>query len=166
MVSFFFHRSNKLKTFYQSVSDTIPILENLSAALLHSEYENALERALALSTCPVVPFFGAFLRELRDVVALNSKVRKQSSNDFLLLISNCLFTKEINCKYVRKIQCLFLCFYIEFLISQNLRTVGPFLDNSYMENGTFVETNLVVDFFKLNFLLWKIRNLFNFWFSI
>ncbi|XP_051171647.1 1-phosphatidylinositol 4,5-bisphosphate phosphodiesterase epsilon-1-like isoform X1 [Leptopilina boulardi] len=60
-------KSNKLKPFWQSVNEPLPVLEYLSSALLSSEYEHALARALAMSECPVVPFFGAFLRELREV---------------------------------------------------------------------------------------------------
>lgn len=49
-------------------------MEYLSSALLSSEYERALARALAMPECPVVPFFGAFLRELREVIACETKV--------------------------------------------------------------------------------------------
>jgi hypothetical protein len=45
------------------------VLDFLSAALLSAEYERALGRALAMPECPVVPFFGAFLRELREILA-------------------------------------------------------------------------------------------------
>ncbi|XP_074103841.1 1-phosphatidylinositol 4,5-bisphosphate phosphodiesterase epsilon-1 isoform X1 [Cotesia typhae] len=67
-------KSNKLKPFWQSVNEPLPVLEYLSSALLSSEYERALARALAMPECPVVPFFGAFLRELREVI---SSVNKQ-----------------------------------------------------------------------------------------
>ncbi|KAG7213017.1 hypothetical protein KM043_002353 [Ampulex compressa] len=66
-------KSNKLKPFWHSVNEPIPVLEYLSSALLSSEYEQALARALAMPECPVVPFFGAFLRELREVIASETK---------------------------------------------------------------------------------------------
>ncbi|XP_015590026.1 1-phosphatidylinositol 4,5-bisphosphate phosphodiesterase epsilon-1 isoform X2 [Cephus cinctus] len=66
-------KSNKLKPFWQSVNEPLPVLEYLSSALLSSEYERALARALAMPECPVVPFFGAFLRELREAIASASK---------------------------------------------------------------------------------------------
>jgi len=47
----------------------LPLLDFLSAALLSAEYERALGRALAMPECRVVPFFGAFLRELREILA-------------------------------------------------------------------------------------------------
>lgn len=68
------YRCHKLKPFWQSVNDPVPVLENLSSALLSPEYESALARSLAMPECPVVPFFGAFLRELREVIAFESKV--------------------------------------------------------------------------------------------
>lgn len=70
------YRSNKLKSFWHDeIKDThIPVMEYLSSALLSSEYERALARALAMPECPVVPFFGAFLRELREVIACEIKV--------------------------------------------------------------------------------------------
>ncbi|XP_066257407.1 1-phosphatidylinositol 4,5-bisphosphate phosphodiesterase epsilon-1-like isoform X2 [Euwallacea similis] len=66
-------KSNKLKPFWLSITekDTLPILNFLSAALLSAEYDRALSRALAMAECPVVPFFGAFLRELREILASN-----------------------------------------------------------------------------------------------
>ncbi|XP_015436993.1 PREDICTED: 1-phosphatidylinositol 4,5-bisphosphate phosphodiesterase epsilon-1-like, partial [Dufourea novaeangliae] len=66
-------KSSKLKPFWHTVSEPIPVLESLSSALLSAEYEFALARALAMPECPVVPFFGAFLRELREVIATESK---------------------------------------------------------------------------------------------
>ncbi|XP_020282205.1 1-phosphatidylinositol 4,5-bisphosphate phosphodiesterase epsilon-1-like [Pseudomyrmex gracilis] len=67
-------KSNKLKMFWHSVNDcTPPVMGYLSDALLSCEYERALGRALAMPECPVVPFFGAFLRELREVIARETK---------------------------------------------------------------------------------------------
>ncbi|XP_053623157.1 1-phosphatidylinositol 4,5-bisphosphate phosphodiesterase epsilon-1-like isoform X2 [Plodia interpunctella] len=63
-------KSNKLKAFWFSISDEpIPVLDFLSAALLSAEYERALGRALAMPECRLIPFFGAFLRELREILA-------------------------------------------------------------------------------------------------
>lgn len=45
------------------------MLEFLSTALLSVEYDRALGRALAMPECRVVPFFGAFLRDLRDILS-------------------------------------------------------------------------------------------------
>ncbi|XP_076673578.1 1-phosphatidylinositol 4,5-bisphosphate phosphodiesterase epsilon-1 isoform X1 [Andrena cerasifolii] len=70
-------KSNKLKPFWHSVDEPVPVLKNLSTALLSSEYECALARALAMPECPVVPFFGAFLRELREVIASESQEGKE-----------------------------------------------------------------------------------------
>ncbi|CAB0031787.1 unnamed protein product, partial [Trichogramma brassicae] len=66
--------SQKLKGFWTSVNEgNVPVLDFLSSALLSSEYDVALERALSMPECPVVPFFGAFLRELREVISHSSK---------------------------------------------------------------------------------------------
>ncbi|KAK0071089.1 hypothetical protein PV325_013556, partial [Microctonus aethiopoides] len=77
--------SPKLKPFWQSVNEPLPVLEYLSSALLSSEYERALSRALAMPECPVVPFFGAFLRELREV--LTSITKKPKSNSEVSMVS-------------------------------------------------------------------------------
>ncbi|XP_072943181.1 1-phosphatidylinositol 4,5-bisphosphate phosphodiesterase epsilon-1-like [Epargyreus clarus] len=62
-------KSNKLKSFWFSISDEpLPTLDFLSAALLSAEYERALGRALAMPECRLIPFFGAFLRELREIL--------------------------------------------------------------------------------------------------
>ncbi|XP_013163517.1 PREDICTED: 1-phosphatidylinositol 4,5-bisphosphate phosphodiesterase epsilon-1-like [Papilio xuthus] len=64
------HKSKKLKAFWFTVSDEpLPVLDFLSAALLSAEYERALGRALAMSECRLIPFFGAFLRKLREILA-------------------------------------------------------------------------------------------------
>lgn len=64
-------RSNKLKPFWLSITEkeSLPVLDFLSAALMSAEYERALGRALAMPECQVVPFFGAFLRELREILS-------------------------------------------------------------------------------------------------
>lgn len=70
-LTFFFSRSNKLKPFWLSITEkeTLPVLDFLSAALQSAEYDRALSRALAMAECPVVPFFGAFLRELEEIIS-------------------------------------------------------------------------------------------------
>ncbi|XP_024084473.1 1-phosphatidylinositol 4,5-bisphosphate phosphodiesterase epsilon-1-like isoform X1 [Cimex lectularius] len=64
-------KSNKLKPFWLSITEKepVPTLDFLSAALLSVEYERALNRALAMPECRVVPFFGSFLRDLRDILS-------------------------------------------------------------------------------------------------
>ncbi|XP_014229016.1 1-phosphatidylinositol 4,5-bisphosphate phosphodiesterase epsilon-1-like [Trichogramma pretiosum] len=72
-------KSQKLKGFWTSVNEgNVPVLDFLSSALLSSEYDVALERALSMPECPVVPFFGAFLRELREVISHSSKQSSES----------------------------------------------------------------------------------------
>lgn len=75
-ISFFF-RSNKLKPFWLSITEkeSLPVLDFLTTALMSVEYDRALSRALAMAECPVVPFFGAFLRELREILETPSLVR-------------------------------------------------------------------------------------------
>ncbi|XP_011137962.1 1-phosphatidylinositol 4,5-bisphosphate phosphodiesterase epsilon-1 [Harpegnathos saltator] len=60
-------KSNKVNPFWNIVREPI-LLDNLSKDLLSCEYELALARALAMPECPVVPFFGAFLREIRSLI--------------------------------------------------------------------------------------------------
>ncbi|KAK4881726.1 hypothetical protein RN001_005045, partial [Aquatica leii] len=73
-------KSNKLKPFWLSITEkeTLPILDFLSAALLSAEYDRALSRALSMAECPVVPFFGAFLRELREILAAQPTMHDHS----------------------------------------------------------------------------------------
>ncbi|CAG9789783.1 unnamed protein product [Diatraea saccharalis] len=72
-------KSNKLKAFWFSISDEpLPALDFLSAALLSAEYERALGRALAMPECRLIPFFGAFLRELREILAATPALTSHS----------------------------------------------------------------------------------------
>ncbi|XP_059056599.1 1-phosphatidylinositol 4,5-bisphosphate phosphodiesterase epsilon-1-like [Achroia grisella] len=72
-------KSNKLKAFWFSISDEpLPALDFLSAALLSAEYERALGRALAMPECRLIPFFGAFLRELREILAASPALTSHS----------------------------------------------------------------------------------------
>ncbi|ODN01451.1 1-phosphatidylinositol 4,5-bisphosphate phosphodiesterase epsilon-1 [Orchesella cincta] len=87
--------SSKLKPFWLSLQEKdeyVPTLDYLTKALLGNvadkdigmadssvewsatEYEAALKRALKIPTCPVVPFFGAYLRELRTVLSTPSLI--------------------------------------------------------------------------------------------
>ena len=58
--------------------DRLPVLEYLKNAFLSekwpSPYEDALARARTIPECPVVPFFGQFLRELKHIITSPSKV--------------------------------------------------------------------------------------------
>ncbi|XP_076173797.1 1-phosphatidylinositol 4,5-bisphosphate phosphodiesterase epsilon-1 isoform X3 [Ptiloglossa arizonensis] len=74
-------KCSKLKPFWHSVNEPTPILENLSSALLSPEYDFALARALAMPECPVIPFFGAFLRELREVISSETKSQHGSKDN-------------------------------------------------------------------------------------
>lgn len=41
----------------------------LTDALMSAQqYENILEKAMAMPDCPVVPFFGSFMREIRNIM--------------------------------------------------------------------------------------------------
>lgn len=69
-----FNRSEKLKPFWLSLSDEdLSSLNVLSDALLSREptpeYREAVTRALDISGCPTVPFFGSFLRDLRSILS-------------------------------------------------------------------------------------------------
>lgn len=49
--------------------EMVPFFHYLSEALLSdSQYESALKRALAIPDCPVVPFFGSFMRDIRKIL--------------------------------------------------------------------------------------------------
>ncbi|XP_069363743.1 1-phosphatidylinositol 4,5-bisphosphate phosphodiesterase epsilon-1-like isoform X2 [Maniola hyperantus] len=72
-------KSHKLKSFWLSISEEpLPVLDFLSAALLSAEYERALARALAMPECRLIPFFGAFLRELREILAATPPLTSHS----------------------------------------------------------------------------------------
>lgn len=58
------------------------MLDFLSAALLSAEYDRALSRALGMAECPVIPFFGAFLKELREIVQSSNKRQEQGQSQF------------------------------------------------------------------------------------
>ncbi|GBM57044.1 1-phosphatidylinositol 4,5-bisphosphate phosphodiesterase epsilon-1, partial [Araneus ventricosus] len=66
--------SEKLKPFWLSLpeKDNIPCLEMLTNALLtpklSPEYCSAVERALSSPHSRVIPFFGTFLREIKDIL--------------------------------------------------------------------------------------------------
>ena len=71
--SLFISRSEQLKPFWLSLSEEdLGQLNNLSDALLSAEtsaaYREAVTRALDISDCKVVPFFGTFLRDLRSIL--------------------------------------------------------------------------------------------------
>ncbi|CAL1528797.1 unnamed protein product, partial [Lymnaea stagnalis] len=65
-------RSEKLKPFWLSIEDEdLSTLHSLSEMLLtrdlSPEYREAINRALDIPECKVVPFFGCFLRELKSI---------------------------------------------------------------------------------------------------
>jgi len=71
---FFFVRSEKLKPFWLSISDEdLSILHSLSDALLSRdtchEYREAVNRALHIHDCKVLPFFGTFLQDLCGILS-------------------------------------------------------------------------------------------------
>ncbi|CAG9574961.1 unnamed protein product [Danaus chrysippus] len=72
-------KSHKLKSFWLSISEEpLPTLDFLSAALLSAEYERALGRALMMPECRLIPFFGAFLRELREILSATPPLTSHS----------------------------------------------------------------------------------------
>lgn len=50
----------------------------LSEALESYEHEHALERALAMPECPVVPYFGLFLSQLEQQRKVNTFIRARA----------------------------------------------------------------------------------------
>lgn len=49
--------------------EKVPLFDYLTDGLLSAaQYENILRRALAMPDCPVVPFFGSFMREIRKIM--------------------------------------------------------------------------------------------------
>lgn len=65
-------RSTKLKPFWLSITEKesqgVPLLDWLSNSLLSQRYSEALSAALKIPQCPIIPFFGSFIKELTDVV--------------------------------------------------------------------------------------------------
>ncbi|XP_069959980.1 1-phosphatidylinositol 4,5-bisphosphate phosphodiesterase epsilon-1 isoform X3 [Cherax quadricarinatus] len=65
-------KSVKLKPFWLSLeNEHLPVLDFLTGVLLgesRTEYEAALDRALMLPVCRVIPFFGCFLRDLTKIL--------------------------------------------------------------------------------------------------
>ncbi|XP_050438662.1 uncharacterized protein LOC126844474 isoform X2 [Adelges cooleyi] len=99
-------RSEKVRSFMQTVmeKEKVPFLDFLNETMLFpARYEGALKRALAMADCPVVPFFGTFLREIRQVMqvipesmvlssldnatALQPAVNNEDSDNFSTMIS-------------------------------------------------------------------------------
>lgn len=60
-----------MKPFLLSISDKdssgIPLLDWLVNALRTPLYDEALARALRISQCQIIPFFGSFIREINYV---------------------------------------------------------------------------------------------------
>ncbi|XP_041968838.1 1-phosphatidylinositol 4,5-bisphosphate phosphodiesterase epsilon-1-like [Aricia agestis] len=73
-------KSQKLSSFLLSIAEEpLPALDFLSAALLSAEYERALGRALAMAECRLIPFFGAFMRELREILVATPSLTSSHS---------------------------------------------------------------------------------------
>nr|XP_045618556.1 uncharacterized protein LOC123770570 isoform X4 [Procambarus clarkii] len=71
-------KSVKLKPFWLSLeNEHLPVLDFLTGVLLgesRTEYEAALDRALMLPECRVIPFFGCFLRDLTKILQSTSSL--------------------------------------------------------------------------------------------
>lgn len=49
--------------------EKVPLLQYLTDSLLsNTQYESTLQKALAMPDCPVVPFFGSFMRDIRKIM--------------------------------------------------------------------------------------------------
>lgn len=49
--------------------EKVPLLQYLTDSLLsNTKYENTVSKALAMPDCPVVPFFGSFMRDIRKIM--------------------------------------------------------------------------------------------------
>lgn len=49
--------------------EKVPLFNYLTDALLSTpQYETTIQRSLAIPDCPVVPFFGSFMREIRKIM--------------------------------------------------------------------------------------------------
>lgn len=60
-----------MKPFIQTVleKEELPVFHYLNEVLFSpSKYEEAVNRALAIADCPVVPFFGFFIRDLKEIM--------------------------------------------------------------------------------------------------
>ena len=71
----FWRSSEKLKPFWLSISEVdvsvVAVMSNYlqSRDTERREYRCAVSRALAITSCKLVPFFGTFLRDLRAILA-------------------------------------------------------------------------------------------------
>ncbi|VVC34658.1 Hypothetical protein CINCED_3A005174 [Cinara cedri] len=64
-------KSEKLKPFIQTVleNEEMPVFHYLNDVLFSTKkYEEAVNRALAIADCPVVPFFGFFIRDIKETM--------------------------------------------------------------------------------------------------
>jgi len=64
-------RSEKIKPFVQTVleKENVPLFHYLTDAMMStSQYESTVKKALAIPDCPVVPFFGYFMRDIRKIM--------------------------------------------------------------------------------------------------
>lgn len=50
-------------------NEEVPLYHLLTDALLSTpQYESILQKALTMPDCPVIPFFGSFMREIRKIM--------------------------------------------------------------------------------------------------
>ncbi|KAG1665244.1 1-phosphatidylinositol 4,5-bisphosphate phosphodiesterase epsilon-1 [Nymphon striatum] len=87
-------KSEKLKPFWLSLSEkeSLPVLDMLTNALLTPEpskqYRDAVDHALSIPQCRVIPFFGSFLRDLRAVFSGMPSLLVMSETDNIEFIAD------------------------------------------------------------------------------
>lgn len=90
-------RSEKIRPFMQTVleKEKVPLFHYLTDGLLSDpQYETVLQRALAMPDCPVVPFFGSFMREIRKIMKQAPSSVVLSDQDFKILSQASLIIKN------------------------------------------------------------------------
>lgn len=100
---FLSRRSEKLKPFIQTVleKEDMPVFHYLDDVLFSTtKYEEAVNRALAIADCPVVPFFGFFIRDLKQIMVDTPSTvvlaDQQNEVNFYKKINDCSKIEEIN----------------------------------------------------------------------
>lgn len=98
--------------------EKVPLFYYLTDALLStSQYDTILQKALAMPDCPVVPFFGSFMREIRKIMKETPSAIVLSDQDGKALsevpiISQ--FNRQLNiikssCESCRRRLCCYYC---------------------------------------------------------
>lgn len=102
LIFFFFlqrkrFRSEKIRSFMQTVleKEKVPLYNYLTEALLSTSvaYGETIQRAMAIPDCPVVPFFGSFMLEIR-------KIMKETPSSIVLSDQDDKVLSEVNRTYV------------------------------------------------------------------